>query len=133
MPFHWTSVWLATAVALALGLALAYLLARFDVRAIAFIMIPLLAIPPVVLAALRWKAAIPAATVLSGLPFVALLSARKLRDLDRAYGNAARSHGASEWRLFWRILFPLAWKTVMVAGALAFARIAVESAIAANL
>ena len=133
MPFHWTSVWLATAGALVLGLVLAYVLAIHDVRAIGFVLVPLLAIPPVVLAALRWQAALPAAAVTSGLPFVALITARRFRDIDRLYGNAARSHGASEWRLFWRILLPLAWKTVGLGTALAFARIAVESAIAANL
>ena len=133
MPFHWTSVWLATAGALVLGLVLAYVLAVHDVRAIGFVLVPLLAIPPVVLAALRWQAALPAAAVTSGLPFVALITARRFRDIDRLYGNAARSHGASEWRLFWRILLPLAWKTVGLGTALAFARIAVESAIAANL
>ncbi|HEV2448015.1 MAG TPA: ABC transporter permease subunit, partial [Candidatus Sulfopaludibacter sp.] len=131
MPFHWTSVWLATAGALVLGLLLAYALAVHDVRAIAFVLVPLLAVPPVVLAALRWKAALPAAGVASGLPFVALITARRFRDIDRQYGNAARSHGASEWRLFWRLLLPLAWKTVGLGTALAFARIAAESAIAA--
>ena len=133
MPFLWTTVSIAAAGAIVLGLALAYLLAVHDVRAVAFAMVPLLAIPPVILAALRWRAAIPAAAVVSGLPFVALIAARKFRDIDRTYGNAARSHGASEWRFFWRILLPLAWRTVALAGALAFARIAVESAIAANL
>jgi ABC-type glycerol-3-phosphate transport system permease component len=133
MPFHWTFVWIATAGAMVLGVALAYALAVFDLRAIAIVLLPLLAIPPVILAALRWKAALPAAAVLSGLPFVMFLSARKLRDVERAYGNAARSHGASEWRIFWRVLLPLAWKTIGLATALAFARIAAESAIAANL
>jgi len=137
MPFHWTSVWIATAGAIVLGLALAYALAVFDLRVVAFVLVPLLAIPPVILAALRWHAALPAAGlaagIVSGLPFVALIAARKFRDIDRAYGNAARSHGASEWRLFWRVLLPLAWKTIVLATALAFARIAAEWAIAANL
>lgn len=137
MPFHWTSVWIATAGAIVLGLVLAYALAIFDLRVVAFALVPLLAIPPVILAALRWRAALPAAGlvagIVSGLPFVALITARKFRDIDRAYGNAARSHGTSEWRLFWRVLLPLAWKTIGLAAALAFARIAAECAIAANL
>jgi ABC-type spermidine/putrescine transport system permease subunit II len=133
MPFHWTSVWIATAGAIVLGLALAYALAIFDLRIVAFALVPLLAIPPVILAALRWHAALPAAGMVSGLPFVALITARKFRDIDRGYGKAARSHGASEWRLFWRVLLPLAWKTIGLAAALAFARIAAECAIAANL
>ena len=133
MPFHWTSVWIATAAAAALGVGLAYFLAVYDVRAIAVSMILLLAVPPVILAALRWPAALPFAPLVSGLPFVALICARKFRDIDRAYGNAARSHGASEWRLFSRILLPLAWRTLTFAVALAFARIAAECALAANL
>lgn len=137
MPFHWTTVWLATAGALVLGIALAYVLAVFEVRAVAFVLLPLLAVPPLILAALRWKGAPPAAApilaTLSGLPFVALLSARRFRDIDRAFGNAARACGAGEWRVFWRLLLPLGWKTAGLAAALAFARIAAECAIAANL
>jgi len=137
MPFQWTTVGLATAGALVLGLALAYALAVFDVRAIAVVLLPPLAIPPLILAALRWKTVLPAAAlpaaVLSGLPFVALISARRFRDIDRVFGNAARGQGASEWRVFWRLLLPLGWKTVGLAAALAFARIAAECAIAANL
>lgn len=133
MPFHWTLVCSATAAATVVGLVLAYLLAVLDVRAVGFAMVPLLPIPMVVLAGLRSPAAVPAAAVVTGLPFVALISARRFREIDRTYGNSARSCGASEWRLFWRVLLPLAWKTVVLAGALAFARIATESAIAANL
>lgn len=141
MPFHWTNVWLATAGALLLGLALAYLLAVFEMRAIAFVLLPLLAVPPLIVAALRWKGGPPAAAsflapilaMLSGLPFVALLSARRFRDIDRAFGNRARGCGAGEWRVFWRVLLPLGWKTAGLAAALAFARIAAECAIAANL
>lgn len=140
MPFHWTNVWLATAGALVLGLALAYVLAVFEVRAVAFVLLPLLAVPPLILTALRWKSApaaapilVPALGMLSGLPFVALLSARRFRDIDRAFGNAARACGAGEWRVFWRLLLPLGWKTAGLAVALAFARIAAECAIAANL
>ena len=141
MPFHWTNVWLATAGALVLGLALAYVLAVFEVRVVAFVLLPLLAVPPLILTALRWKSAPPAAVsilapilaMLSGLPFVALLSARRFRDIDRAFGNAARACGAGEWRVFWRLLLPLGWKTAGLAAALAFARIAAECDIAANL
>lgn len=137
MPFHWTNVWLATAGALVLGLALAYVLAVFEARAVAFVLLPLLAVPPLILTALCWKdapaAAVPILAALSGLPFVALLSARRFRDIDRAFGNAARGCGAGEWRIFSRLLLPLAWKTAGLAAALAFARIAAECAIAANL
>lgn len=141
MPFHWTNVWLATAGALVLGLALAYVLAVFEARAVAIALLPLLAVPPLIVAALGWKGAPPAAAAIlgpalamaGGLPFVALLAGRRFREIDRVFGNAARACGAGEWRVFWRVLLPLGWKTAGLAAALALARIVAECAIAANL
>lgn len=136
MAINWSSVCAAAVGALVLGLALAWLLAVRNLpaaRIAAILLLPLFAIPPIVFAALRWPAAVLPAAVLSGLPFVAWISGRKFRDVERAYGNAARSHGASEWHIFWRVLLPLSWQTVAIAAALAFARIAAESAIAARL
>lgn len=127
MPFQWSSVWIATLGAAVLGVALGYVVAVFQVRWLAIASLPLLAVPMVILTR------IPATAILSGLPFVLLISARRLRDLESSYGNAARSHGASEWRIFWRVQMPLAWKAVALASSLAFARIAAESAIAARL
>lgn len=136
MGFHWSFVLLATAGALAAGLALAWLLAVRHLNAAryaAILLLPLLAVPLVILAAMQFRAAMPAAAVAVGLPFSTFVPARRFRDLDRAYGNAARSQGASEWRIFWRVLLPLAWPAVAASAALAFARIAAESAIAAHL
>ena len=42
--------------------------------------------------------------------------------MDQAYERAARSLGASEWRLFWRVSIPLARRPIAAATALAFAR-----------
>jgi len=136
MAIDWSTVCVACAGALLLGLMLAWLLAVRNLPAARFaaiLLVPLLAVPPVILAAMRWRAALPAAAAISGLPFISLIAARRFRDIERAYGNSARSHGASEWRIFWRLLLPLSWQTVGIAAALAFARIAVESAIAAHL
>jgi molybdate transport system permease protein len=42
--------------------------------------------------------------------------------VDRNYERAARNLGASEWKLFWRVTLPLAWRSIFAATALAFAR-----------
>jgi molybdate transport system permease protein len=42
--------------------------------------------------------------------------------VDPDYEKAARSLGASEWRVFWQVSLPLAWNQVLAATALAFAR-----------
>ena len=133
MPFHWSSVWIATAGALVLGLALAWLLAVRNISAISLGLAPLFVVPLIILAALRAHRLAPLAAVLSGLPLVAILCAIEFRNIGGTFANAARSLGASEWRIFWRILVPLGWKAILVGSALAFARIAAESAIAANL
>ena|SRR5690242_404254 len=133
MPFHWSSVWIATAGALVLGLALAWLLAVRNISAISLALAPLFVVPVVIVAALRAHRFVPLAAVLSGLPFIVILCAIEFRNIGTAFGNGARSLGASEWRIFWRILVPMGWKAILVGSALAFARIAAESAIAANL
>ncbi len=45
-----------------------------------------------------------------------------LESVDRSYERAARTLGASEWKLFWRVTLPLAWRSIFAATALAFAR-----------
>jgi molybdate transport system permease protein len=42
--------------------------------------------------------------------------------VDRSYEKAARTLGASEWRVFWRVTLPLARRSVIAATVLAFAR-----------
>jgi len=136
MAFHWSFVLLTTAASLLAGVAFAWYLGVRNTaggRVAAILMLPLIAVPLLIIAAMQFRAFFHAAAVGIGLPFVTLIPARRFRDLDRAYGNSARSHGASEWRIFWRVLLPLAWPAVAVAAALAFARIAAEAAIAARL
>jgi molybdate transport system permease protein len=68
-----------------------------------------------------WKAAVIAST-LHAIPLLVKSSRAALENTDRAYERAARSLGASEWRVFWRVSMPLARRPVAAAAALAFAR-----------
>jgi molybdate transport system permease protein len=45
-----------------------------------------------------------------------------LESVDHSYERAARVLGASEWRLFWRVTLPLAWRSILAGAALCFAR-----------
>src|SRR6185437_7663508 len=67
------------------------------------------------------KAAVLAST-LHAIPLLVKSSRAALENIDRAYEQAARSLGASEWRLFWRVSVPLARRPIAAATALAFAR-----------
>ena len=140
---------IATAISLALGLWFAWLLVNreFTGREVldALTTLPL-ALPPtvlgyyllVVLGRHSWlgraweavtggplvftvKAAVIAA-VLHALPLIVKSSRASLESVDRACERAARSLGATEWRLFWKVSLPMARRPVAAAAALAFAR-----------
>ena len=140
---------IATAISLALGLWFAWLLVNreFTGREMldALTTLPL-ALPPtvlgyyllVVLGRNSWfgraweavtgaplvftvKAAVIAA-VLHALPLIVKSSRVSLESVDRACERAARSLGATEWRLFWKVSLPMARRPVAAAAALAFAR-----------
>ena len=140
---------IATVLSLALGLWLAWLLVNRDFpgREIldALTTLPL-ALPPTVLGyyllvtlgrnswpGRAWesitgeplvftaKAAVIAAA-LHAIPLVVKSSRTALESIDRACERAARSLGASEWRLFWKISLPMARRPIAAAAALAFAR-----------
>lgn len=50
-------------------------------------------------------------------------SARAALELvDPRLENAARTLGASEWKVFWQVSLPLAWRGIVAGGMLAFAR-----------
>jgi molybdate transport system permease protein len=68
-----------------------------------------------------WKAAVVAALLYS-LPLLVKSSRAALESVDRSCERAARTLGASEWKLFWRVTLPLARRSIMAATALAFAR-----------
>jgi molybdate transport system permease protein len=140
---------LATAAALAVGLWLAYLLANREFRGKevldAALTLPLV-LPPTVLGyyllvllgrsspvgtlwekltgspiVFTWKAAVIAA-LLHALPLLVKSARAALESVDRSLERAARTLGASEWRLFWRVTLPLARRSILAATVLAFAR-----------
>jgi len=134
MPIDWSPLWLslrvaglATAVSLALGLWLGW--RRWQV----FVALQL-ALPPTILCSyflfhpFTWGIA-AAAGVVYAVPFLARSSAAAFEAVDQKYLNAARSLGASEWRLFWRIALPIAFRPIAASAAIVFARILTEYAV----
>jgi len=139
----------ATFLSLALGLWLAWLLVnrRFTGKDVldAVTTLPL-ALPPTVLGyyllvaigrnswpgrawealtgtslVFTWRAAVIAST-LHAIPLLVKSSRAALESIDRDCERAARSLGAPEWRVFWRVSLPLARRQIGAATALAFAR-----------
>lgn len=140
---------ISTVIALGAGLWIAYILANRDFRGKAVldaaVTLPLV-LPPTVLGyyllvllgrssplgklwekifgsplAFTWKAAVVAA-LFHSLPLLVKSSRAALESIDRSCERAARTLGASEWKLFWRVTLPLARRSIMAAAALAFAR-----------
>ena len=68
-----------------------------------------------------WQGAVVAALLHSAPLFVKTARAA-LESVDHNYERAARSLGASEWRLFWNVTLPLAWRSILAGAALCFAR-----------
>jgi molybdate transport system permease protein len=139
----------STGIALVIGLWLAYLLANraFPGKELldAAITLPLV-LPPTVLGyyllvwlgrtspfgrvyeslfgsplVFTWKAAVVAA-IFHSAPLLIKSSRAAFESVDHSYERAARTLGASEWRLFWRVTLPLARRNISAAAALAFAR-----------
>lgn len=140
---------LSTALAFGGGLWLAYVLANREFRGKdvldAAVSLPLV-LPPTVLGyyllvalgrasvfgkvwesvtgsplVFTWKAAVVAA-LLHALPLLVKSTRAALESVDRRYERAARNLGASEWKLFWRVTFPLSRRSILAAASLAFAR-----------
>lgn len=68
-----------------------------------------------------WQAAVVAA-LFHSLPLLVKSARAALESVDRSYERAARTLGASEWKLFWRVTVPIARRSILAATALAFAR-----------
>lgn len=139
----------ATAVSLVIGVWIAYILANRRVRGgdvlSAAVTLPLV-LPPTVLgyyllvllsrnsplgAAYEWVAGHPlvftwqaavVAAMFHATPLLVITVRAALESVDHTYERAARSLGASDWRVFWRVSLPLARRSVFAAAALAFAR-----------
>ena len=67
------------------------------------------------------KAAVIAA-FLHSAPLLIKSARAAFESVDHSYERAARTLGASEWRLFWRVTMPLAQRQILAAAAIAFAR-----------
>jgi molybdate transport system permease protein len=140
---------LSTVLSLLLALWVARLLAKRDFRGRsildAAVMLPLV-LPPTVLGyyllvllgrnsalgrayewvtgsplVFTWQAAVVAALVHSA-PLLIQSARAALESVDHSYERAARTLGASEWTVFWRVSLPLAWNSILAATALVFAR-----------
>lgn len=68
-----------------------------------------------------WKAAV-AAACLHAIPLLIRSARAAFEGVNRNVENAARSLGASEWRVFWRVTLPLSRGPVVAASVFAFAR-----------
>jgi molybdate transport system permease protein len=68
-----------------------------------------------------WQAAVVAA-FLHSAPIYIKAARAILEGVDYRYEWAAHSLGASEWRTFWRITLPLAWRGLSSLASLSFAR-----------
>jgi molybdate transport system permease protein len=67
------------------------------------------------------KAAVIAA-FLHSAPLLIKSARAAFESVDHSYERAARSLGASEWKLFWRVTLPLSKRQILAAAAIAFAR-----------
>jgi molybdate transport system permease protein len=140
---------IATALALIIGVTLAWLLARrrFIGREVldALVTLPLV-LPPTVLGyyllmllsqqspvgraiesvtglqlVFTWQGAVIAAA-LGALPLVVKTSRAAIATVSEQLEDAARTFGKSEWQIFWRITLPLASRGIIASAMLAFAR-----------
>ena len=138
----------ATILTLALGLPLAWVLARrrfpgHDVVEAA-VVLPLV-LPPTVLGyyllvvigargpvgqllgglgielAFTWRAAVLAACV-GSITLLVKAAQAGFEAVDRRLEQAARTLGRSEWNIFWSVTLPLSWRAVFAGTVLAFCR-----------
>jgi molybdate transport system permease protein len=68
-----------------------------------------------------WIGAVIASVVVS-FPLMYQAASAAFQTLDEKLEQAARTMGASEWRVFWTVSFPLAWPGILAGLVLAFAR-----------
>ncbi len=140
---------ISTGIALVLGLGIAHILAGRDFRGRelldAAITLPLV-LPPTVLGYYllvvfgrntavgrfyEWITGSPlvftaeaavVAALFHSAPLLIKSARAAFESVDRSYERAARTLGASEWRIFWNVTVPLARRPIAAAAALAFAR-----------
>lgn len=74
-----------------------------------------------ILVVFTWPATVIAASVIA-FPLMYVTARGALEQLDPHLMQAARTLGASEWAVFWRVMFPLAWPGIVAGMILSFAR-----------
>ena len=134
---------LSTGISVVVGLWLAWTLANREFagkRALGALATAALALPAPVLCYYLlcvlghvWsltEVGLVAAGVFSAMPLLIWASRTAFASLDPDLGKAARSLGASGWRVFLRIDLPLELRPILAAIALAFARVLGELAAA---
>ncbi|MCI1694228.1 molybdate ABC transporter permease subunit [Aneurinibacillus aneurinilyticus] len=68
-----------------------------------------------------WVGAVIASVVVA-FPLMYQAASAAFQTLDEKLEQAARTMGASEWKVFWTVSFPLAWPGVLAGLVLSFAR-----------
>ncbi len=68
-----------------------------------------------------WPATVIAAAVVA-FPLMYVTARAALEQVDLHFLEAARTLGASEWRIFWKVALPLAWPGILAGIILSFAR-----------
>jgi molybdate transport system permease protein len=68
-----------------------------------------------------WPATVIAAVIMT-LPLMYMSARAGFEQVDINVENAARTLGASEWRIFWTVTMPMSWPAVVAATILTFAR-----------
>jgi len=152
MPLDWLWIGLryaglATLFAILAGLPLAWLLAhrRFPGCELldAAANLPLV-LPPAVLVYylvaasgrwrldFSWRAAVAVSAIYT-LPLLLRMARAGFAAVDHSFENAARGLGAGEWRTFWRVTLPLAWRGLLAAVLAGFARAFADSGATALL
>ena len=128
----------ATAVSVVVGVPAAWVLVnrRFPgSRELGGLATAALALPAPVWCAYFWMGRpslaswrLTAAAVMSAAPLLVRAGRTAFAGLDPLYGKAARSLGASDWRILWRVELPLIWRPALTGAAIAFARVLAECA-----
>lgn len=68
-----------------------------------------------------WSAAVIAASTVA-FPLMYKTARGAFEQIDENIVNAARTLGVTEWRIFWKVIVPLAWPGLAAGTVLAFAR-----------
>jgi molybdate transport system permease protein len=68
-----------------------------------------------------WPATVISAVIMT-FPLMYMSAKAGFEQVDINVENAARTLGASEWRVFWTVTMPMAWPAVVAATILTFAR-----------